>query len=285
MREYKESNQSHIFKSMSDFAFYNAGYEECKPSHSYGPICRSYQLIHFVLQGKGELHINNHVYQVSAGETFIIPSNKVAYYEADAEEPWCYSWLGFLGINSLSYAYQIIDSTPTRYIIPSLDTQSYKEKIFHLLELKNRKNSHYFRSNSILLDIMASLYEDLGLNEMQHMQSSLANDVKFFLDINYPEKIKIEDVAHSFSVHPNYLSRKFREAYHISPKQYLMDLKLKRACKLLTTTDLPIAIISESLGFNDQFSFAKQFKNKHGISPSGYRKTEFTSNQNGYGES
>lgn len=272
MREYKENNHSQIFKSLSDFAFYNAGYEACQPGYSYGPICRSYQLIHFILSGRGELHINNHVYKISAGETFIIPSNKVAYYEADQKEPWCYFWLGFLGINSLSYADQMIDATPGRYIIGGLDIEKYKEKIFALLELRNTANNHYFRSNSMLLDIMATLYEDLQLNEKNSKQSSLASDVKFYLDINYPERIKIEDLAHTFSVHPNYLARKFRESYQVSPKKYLIDLKCKRACKLLTTTALPIALISESLGFTDQFMFAKQFRSKYGMSPTQYRR-------------
>lgn len=272
MREYKETNQSQIFKSMSDFAFYSAGYEACRPGYSYGPICRSYQLIHFVLSGKGELHINNHIYRIAAGEVFVIPSDKVAYYQADQEEPWSYFWLGFLGINSLSYAYQMMESTSERYILRNLDIAKYKDKIFALLELKNSSNRQYFRSNSMLLDIMATIYEDLELKEDNQKKGSIAADVKFYLDINYPEKIRIEDVAHAFSVHPNYLARKFRESYQVSPKRYLMDLKLKRACKLLATTELPVALIAESLGFTDQFIFAKQFRGKYGMAPTKYRQ-------------
>ena len=58
MKEYKETQHSIHYKSLSDLSFYSAGYEECKPSYSYGPKYRNYQLIHFVLSGEGTLHIN-----------------------------------------------------------------------------------------------------------------------------------------------------------------------------------------------------------------------------------
>ena len=60
MREYKESQHTLLYKSNSDLSFYSAGYEECGPGYSYGPKFRAYQLIHFVINGSGRLHINEH---------------------------------------------------------------------------------------------------------------------------------------------------------------------------------------------------------------------------------
>ena len=51
-----------------------------------------------------------------------------------------------------------------------------------------------------------------------------------------------------------------------------MDLKLKKACRLLTTTTLPIAMISGSLGFDDQLAFSRIFRKEYGEAPSEYRK-------------
>lgn len=121
---------------------------------------------------------------------------------------------------------------------------------------------------------MSLLYEELNLNEELKSECSLVDEIKFFLDINYPEKLKLTDVANTFGIHPNYLSRIFNEKYGISPKQYVTDLKLKKACKLLSTTKLPIFTIANSLGFDDQLSFSKIFKKKFSISPSQYRKTQ-----------
>ena len=62
MKEYKETQHSIHYKSLSDLSFYSAGYEKCKPSYSYGPKYRNYQLIHFVLSGEGTLHINEQTF-------------------------------------------------------------------------------------------------------------------------------------------------------------------------------------------------------------------------------
>lgn len=53
-----------------------------------------------------------------------------------------------------------------------------------------------------------------------------------------------------------------------------MDLKLKKACHLLTTTSLSIGVIAGSLGFDDQLAFSRIFRKEFGEAPSKYRKKE-----------
>ncbi len=271
MNEYKETHHSLMYNSISDLSLYSAGYDKCYPEYSYGPKFRSYQLIHFVLSGKGELHIDKHIFNLSAGDAFIIPSGKVSYYKASKDSPWSYAWISFIGINSEMYIYQLMSSLKDVYIINGLDIEKYKNSIFEIIALKGNTTSNYLKSNSILLDILSMLFNDVKFNENNWGRTSVADEVKFFLDTNYSEKLKIQDIAKSFGIHPNYLTRVFHEKFNISPKQYLIDLKLKKACKLLSTTDLPISIIADSLGFDDQLAFSKIFKKSFYISPSRYR--------------
>ncbi len=272
MKEYKETHHSLMYKTTSDLSLYSAGYEECAPGYSYGPKIRSYELIHFVISGKGELHINEHVFHLSAGDAFLIPAGKVAYYEASKDDPWSYAWISFLGINSQTYLYRLMTSTNDIYIIHGLDTAKYQSHIFDLISLEGVSTSHYFQANSILFQIMAMLFDDVDFHESNWGKTSLIDEIKFYLDINYAEKIKLRDVAKSYGLHPNYLTRVFHEKYGISPKQYIMDLKLKKARRLLTTTELNISVIASSLGFDDQLSFTKYFKKNFTVSPSEYRK-------------
>ena len=51
-------------------------------------------------------------------------------------------------------------------------------------------------------------------------------------------------------------------------------LKLEKAASMLTTTDTPVALIAESLGFDDQHAFSKLFKKYWGVSPMAYRKVD-----------
>lgn len=238
MKEYKETQHSIHYKSLSDLSFYSAGYEKCKPSYSYGPKYRNYQLIHFVLSGEGTLHINEQTFNLKQGDAFLIPSGKISYYKASATNPWCYTWISFLGINSQNYIYQMMKKTNDIYIIHNL----------------------------------AQLFEDINLSENQMQTKSLANDLKFYFDVNYAEKLILKDIAKKFGIHPNYLTRIFHEKFHLSPKQYIMQLKLKKARSLLITTELSISIIASSLGFDDQLAFSRTFKKEFSISPSMYRK-------------
>ena len=272
MKEYKETHHSLMYKSTSDLSLYSAGYEECPSGYGYGPKIRSYHLIHFVLYGKGELHINEHIFQLSAGDAFFIPAGKVSYYEASKEDPWCYAWVSFLGINSEMYLYQLMTSTDDVYIVHGLDNQKYKERIFEIISLQGVSTSRYFQANGILFQIMAMLFDDINFQESNWGKNSVVDEVKFYLDINYAEKIKLRDVAKSFGIHPNYLTRIFHEKYGISSKQYLISLKLKKARRLLTTTELSVSVISSSLGFDDQLAFSKIFKKEFAVSPSEYRK-------------
>lgn len=272
MKEYIENHNSLMYKLTSDLSFYSAGYEECAPGYGYGPKYRPYHLIHFVVRGKGTLHINEHIFHISAGDCFLIPAGKVSYYEASKTDPWCYAWANFLGINSQIYLYQLMSTSKDKYILHNLDTVKYKELIFKIMSMKGNSTSKYLLSNSIFLQILAMLFDEVKFSDNNLKKLSIIDEIKFYLDVNYTEKVKLKDLARKFGIHPNYLTRMFHAKYGISPKQYLTSLRLYRACKLLTTTDLSIAIIASSLGFDDQFIFSKIFKKEYDMSPSVYRK-------------
>lgn len=90
MKEYKERIHSKTYKANTDLSLYSAGIEQCKSEYTYGPIVRSYYVMHFVFSGKGQLTINEHSVDVKAGDIFLIPANKVATYQADKNHPWKY---------------------------------------------------------------------------------------------------------------------------------------------------------------------------------------------------
>jgi AraC family transcriptional regulator of arabinose operon len=57
----------------------------------------------------------------------------------------------------------------------------------------------------------------------------------------------------------------------MSPQQYLMQYKLKKARELLMDTDLPIQDIAMQVGYDNPLTFSKIFKNYYGESPRMYR--------------
>ncbi|MCP3811322.1 AraC family transcriptional regulator [Mycobacteriaceae bacterium Msp059] len=64
----------------------------------------------------------------------------------------------------------------------------------------------------------------------------------------------------------------FRRAFHTTPYQFLLDLRIERAKTLLLTTSQSIAEIGSSAGFSTPSHFATALRRRVGISPSEYRR-------------
>lgn len=272
MKQYKETSTSLLYKSLSDFVIFNAGYEACDPNHIFGPAFREFNLIHFVMDGKGELTIDNHTFQLSKGDAFIIPANKISTYKANQNTPWTYFWLGYLGINSQKYTSQLLRANEEIYVFKNLNNEYYYNEINKILNMHNNHNSMFFRANSILLEIFANLFDEIGINDNLDSKTTAMEEIKYYIDLNYPLNLTVTQIAEKFGFNSSYLSRTFSNKFGISPKQYILKKKINKACELLITTDLPISIIANSLSFDDQLAFSKIFKKNKGCSPLQFRK-------------
>ena len=207
MKEYKERIHSKTYKANTDLSLYSAGIEQCKSEYTYGPIVRSYYVMHFVFSGKGQLTINEHSFDVKAGDIFLIPANKVATYQADKNHPWKYGWVNFLGINAEQYFYSLTKDTHDQYIIHNVDVNQYYKQIERLLDLSFNTDAEYFESNSILLHIFAMLYEELNIHFNNNVKYSLAEEIRLYLDLNYQYNLKMSEIADKFGIHANYMTR------------------------------------------------------------------------------
>ena len=274
MIEFYETTYGLKEKQAADLEAILFGQEDCAPSHGYGPTLRPYHLFHFVTRGEGFLNIDGVRYEIGPGDAFLIPADQVAYYEASAHDPWSYSWAGLTGLHAAQYIRQILASSPERYVLRGLDTKKYAASIHKAAYLNGTKPKNYFVSKIVLYELLAFLAEDLSLMGYSDNAPALASRIKFYLDAKFAENLQLGNAAAQFHIHPNHLSRVFHAQYGISPKKYLMKLKLDRAEKMLRSTDMPIALISASLGFEDQHTFSKVFKKEHGVSPTEFRKED-----------
>lgn len=272
MIEFYETTYDLSSKKNADMEAILFGREDCAPAHGYGPTLRSYHLFHFVTKGHGTLEIDGGTFALGPGDAFLIPAEQVSYYEASATDPWSYAWAGLTGFRAAQYIRQIMAVAPERYVIRGLDTKKYAASIDKAASLQGTSMGNYFCAEIVLYELFSYFASDLpALNGAEHTPA-LAARIKFYLDAKYTEKLRIDELANRFGIHPNHLSRIFRERYGVSPKQYLLSLKLEKAALMLATADAPVALIAESLGFDDQHAFSKLFKKYRGVSPMAYRK-------------
>ena len=91
-----------------------------------------------------------------------------------------------------------------------------------------------------------------------------------YIITHYEEPITVEGLAAYASVSHSSLYRRFVKRFQMSPKRFLLEYRIERACALLATTSCSIQEISNSVGFEDPFYFSRAFKEIKGVSPRQY---------------
>ena len=86
------------------------------------------------------------------------------------------------------------------------------------------------------------------------------------------KNIAIEEIADMFNISGGYLRHMFKSQTGLSPKQYFISMKIKRAQSLLISTDYCVGYIASSVGYDDIQEFSKLFKKHNNLSPMQYRK-------------
>jgi AraC-like DNA-binding protein len=109
------------------------------------------------------------------------------------------------------------------------------------------------------------------LEEKQSPPWVTMHEVASYMQAHMQQTLKIADVARHFSLSEVTLRRRFREAFDMSPKRYLLELRLNLAQHLLTTTDLSMQEIALQMGFFDLAHFSSTFRKHYSVSPSTWR--------------
>ena len=150
-----------------------------------------------------------------------------------------------------------------------------KRKILNLTKKSGFKGFLEFLS---LLNEMANMPYDLLLSSpTQNNPNEIQNHSRIleacdYIRKNFKKKISVEEVAALIHMSPSAFSHFFKKRTYRSFTDYLIDMRISNACRMLLETDLSIAHISEVNGFNNVSNFNKQFKIRKSLTPKDFRK-------------
>ena len=108
------------------------------------------------------------------------------------------------------------------------------------------------------------------LGRTQRFQSVIG-----YINAHYAEALSIEKLAAVACLSSSRFLVSFKESVLVSPMQYLRNVRLSNACRLLLSTDKAMSRIAAETGFINQFHFSRVFKESMGVSPTEYRKGNF----------
>ena len=93
-----------------------------------------------------------------------------------------------------------------------------------------------------------------------------------YLQEHLAEEISLSILAEEFHLSAQYISQLFKSEIGVGFLAYLTNIRMEQAKKLLLSTSLSIAEVSEQSGYSDYRVFTKVFKKAEGITPSQYRR-------------
>ena len=267
---YLEPKQSQAL----DLFLCHSGIENCNPSYSFGPETRDHFIIHYILDGKGEFTVNNNTYKLGKKDGFLIRPGEETYYKADDKDPWIYMWIGFNGIKAETYLkYANLDEN--NHIFKYEKDSSLKKCILEILSLNIMNNSNRLKIDGLLYLFIGNLKENNKYMDKENSNTQVDEYINISIDFinnNYSNNIKVTDIANYVGLNRSYFSNLFTKKIGISPQEYLLSLKMERACNLLTNLQLSIGDVARQVGYEDQLTFSKIFKKSKGVSPKLYRE-------------
>lgn len=122
---------------------------------------------------------------------------------------------------------------------------------------------------SLPTEILVTILRDspLPVDQQPHnMQRAIA-----YIHRHFNENLQLKTLAAHLNLSPNYCGNLFTRTFDTTFNKYLLNVRLKAACRLLTTSELSIAAIAKECGFNSTEYFFQSFKKEFGFTPAFFR--------------
>jgi AraC-like DNA-binding protein/mannose-6-phosphate isomerase-like protein (cupin superfamily) len=178
----------------------------------------------------------------------------------------------------------------TRFMLIAANKNENHDQYIILKDINNDRVKHLFQNmfmiafseekkeHILLYSYLSLIIQEISMIiDSRKLKDALKKvDEEVYLIINYIDKqyktINLDRLAANFGYNPNYLSRRIKELTGLSFKQLILQKRLSVAKELLMNSSLPIEEIALELGYSENSTFFKMFKQFEGITPAEYRK-------------
>jgi AraC-like DNA-binding protein len=165
--------------------------------------------------------------------------------------------------------------------VEPIDSEAFTISVEHsnlIKQLFQKANSSWYRKEEgYEYEVKGYLYEIFA--ELQRRNSYMPKDkyqkiipgIKYIHE-NFTSNFPVEILGDKCSISYSYFRKLFTSKFGISPKKYILNLRINRAMDLLKTNLYSIIAISEILGYQNEYYFSRSFKKVIGVPPSVFKK-------------
>lgn len=231
-------------------------------------------IFQYTLSGCGVFQYNNKSYDLTAGTAFLtlaMDKNMQYFYPENAEKPWRFIWLGFIGKTSN----QAVANFTSRYgNIFKLDQNC---GIIHKLnEFKNTGKKVIemtpTQGNLLVNKLFSELENSVLLsNVTDPSMAAVVRAQKIINCVTDFRDFSVEDLARKIGISREHLSRLFSQTTGTSLNDHIITTKMHLASRLLKRSKLENKQIAAQLGYASQANFSRSFKKYFNITPSHFK--------------
>ncbi|MCS7461411.1 helix-turn-helix domain-containing protein [Paenibacillus doosanensis] len=181
---------------------------------------------------------------------------------------------GSISYEYLGLLFQEMYTTGARFLVErGMDVHSIAadEKLSRLLEGERSVSFSEYR------DMQEAIYAyyvqiiDATRTGGDGKSGSLVSLIEKYIEDNYRQDLGLEQIAGEMGVSLKYVSRVFKEKTGVNLTDYINQVRMDKAKKLLTETDMRVSDIAEQIGIPSRTTFLRVFKKMEGIAPNDYR--------------
>lgn len=242
--------------------------------------------IYYLLEGRRNYFIQNRTYPVVKGDIVLINVHDIHKttnsHHTSHERILIYFQKEFLsGVTQQNDNINLLQcfAGDHKVIHLKVSEQAFVQSILlKMVDEAKRKPRGYITYQKILLAELLLFInrhmeqfkqEGIAYNSQLHRKMS---EIALYLMENYMNHLSLKLVAEKYYITPCHLSRAFKKTTGFTFIEYLNNIRIKEAQKLLKETRKSVMQISELTGFDSQTHFGRVFKGITGLSPLQYRK-------------
>ena len=142
------------------------------------------------------------------------------------------------------------------------------------IDKSESKITSQIRKKIILLQFIHELWKKGFIVENDTTgRNTVEKEMVSYIQQNYTGKILLREFGEQFHLSEKYISRYFKEHFHITLSQYVTYLRLEHAKQMLQETDISVTEVAMQSGYQNISYFIRSFKKTYGVSPLKYRKS------------
>lgn len=160
-------------------------------------------------------------------------------------------------------------------ILQELELSQLQEEGGNILTRPDLMEAPYFIGfDKWAENLMDMLEEGLSFMERRHemVKLGISREIIEYVHLHYTESINLKQIADLYYVNATYLGRAFQKATGVNFKQYVNNIRINEAKRLLLHTDKMIYEIANEVGYAESKYFVVKFSQEVGMSPTEYRK-------------